>query len=202
MKRIIVGISGATGAIYGIRTLEILKEDPEVETHLILTEAAVLTIREETQWKVNEVVDLADYAYELSDVGARISSGSFHNEGMIVAPCSIKSMSMISNSINANLLIRAADVALKEKRKLILFVRETPLHAGHLRLMLNLAEIGAVIHPPVPAFYHKPQSLDDIINHTVGRALDQFGIDCRLFERWEGMSRNSIHPLEKISLKS
>ena len=202
MKRIIVGISGAAGAIYGIRTLEVLKEDPEVETHLILTDAAALTIREETQWKVNEVIALADYAYEVGDIGARISSGSFHNEGMIIAPCSIKSMSMISNSINANLLIRAADVALKEKRKLILFVRETPLHVGHLRLMLNLAEIGAVIHPPVPAFYHKPQSLDDIINHTVGRALDHFRIDCRLFERWEGMSPSRIQPLERISSKS
>jgi 4-hydroxy-3-polyprenylbenzoate decarboxylase len=192
MKRIIVGISGATGAIYGIRTLEILKEDPDVEVHLVLTDAAALTIREETDHKVKDVIALADYCYKLGDIGAPISSGSFRNEGMIIAPCSIKSMSMISNSINTNLLIRAADVALKEKRKLILFVRETPLHIGHLRLMMNLAETGAIIHPPMPAFYSKPKTLDDVINHTVGRALDQFGVDYELFKRWAGTGRSKI----------
>jgi len=196
MKRIIVGISGATGAIYGVRMLEILKEDKDVETHLVLTDAAALTIREETQWKVKDVIALADYNYQLSDIGAAISSGSFINEGMIIAPCSIKSMSMISNSINTNLLIRAADVALKEKRRLVLLVRETPLHIGHLRLLINLAETGAVINPPMPAFYNNPQSLDDIINHTVGKALDQFGVDYHLFERWAGTGRSRVKPLE------
>ena len=191
-KRIIVGISGATGAIYGIRTLEILKKYPEVEVHLVLSDAAKLTIREETEWKVEDVIALADSYYELGDIGACISSGSFQNEGMIIAPCAIKSMSMISNSINANLLIRAADVTLKEKRKLVLFVRETPLHIGHLRLMMNLAQTGAVIHPPMPAFYHKPKSIDDIVNHTVGRGLDHFGIDHHLFERWAGADRSKI----------
>lgn len=202
MKRIIVGISGATGAIYGIRILETLKKNPEIETHLIVTEAGALTIREETDWKVDNVKALADHSYEIDDIGACISSGSFHNEGMIIAPCSIKSMSMIANSINANLLIRAADVALKEKRKLILLVREAPLHAGHLRLMLHLAEMDVVIYPPVPSFYHKPQSLDDIINHIVGRGLDQLGIDGHLFERWGGTSRSKIRPVERKSSKS
>jgi 4-hydroxy-3-polyprenylbenzoate decarboxylase len=188
VKRIIVGISGATGAIYGIRTLEILREDPNVETHLVLTDAAALTIREETTWKVKDVIALADCYYEVGDIGSPISSGSFRNDGMIIAPCSIKSMSMISNSINANLLIRAADVSLKERRKLVLLVRETPLHLGHLRLMTNLAEMGAIILPPMPAFYHKPRSLDDVINHTVGRVLDHFGVEAKLLRRWEGLS--------------
>jgi len=198
MKRIIVGISGATGAIYGIRAIEILRQDPEVEVHLVVTDAGKLTIREETQWKFKDVRDLADYSYEIDDIGAPISSGSFRCEGMIIAPCAIKSMSMISNSINANLLIRAADVTLKEKRKLVLLVRETPLHLGHLRLMVNLAEIGAVIQPPMPAYYHNPQTLDDIINHTVGRVLDQFGIESNLFERWAGTSRSKIRSIEGI----
>ena len=186
-KRIIVGISGATGAIYGIRTLEILKGDNEVETHLVLTQAGEMTIRQETQWKVEDVKALADYNYEISDIGAAISSGSFINEGMIIAPCSIKSMSMISNSINTNLLIRAADVALKERRKLVLLVRETPLHSGHLRLMMDLANRGAVINPPMPAFYNRPKNLDDMVNHTVGRALGHFGLDCHIVRRWRGM---------------
>jgi len=186
VKRVIVGISGATGAIYGIRTLEVLRKDPNVETHLIVTHAAELTIHEETEWKIEDVIAMADRYYDIGDIGAAPSSGSFQNEGMIIAPCSIKSMSMISNSINSNLLIRSADVALKEKRRLLLLVRETPLHAGHLQLMMNLSRTGAVIYPPVPAFYHRPKTLDDIINHTVGRGLDHFGIDCRLFERWAG----------------
>jgi 4-hydroxy-3-polyprenylbenzoate decarboxylase len=198
VKRIIVGISGATGAIYGIRTLEILKEDPNVETHLVLTDAAALTIREETTWKVKDVIALADSYYEVGDIGAPISSGSFRNDGMIIAPCSIKSMSMISNSMNDNLLVRAADVTLKEKRKLVLLVRETPLHLGHLRLMVHLAEMGAVIHPPVPAFYHKPRRLEDIVNHTVGRVLDQFGIEANLFERWGGVDRDEVKGVGQI----
>lgn len=187
-KRIVVGISGATGAIFGIRILEVLRKDPSVEVHLVVTDAAALTIREETNWAAEDVLALADDWYDLSDIGASISSGSFRTEGMIIAPCSIKSMSMISNSINGNLLIRAADVTLKEKRKLVLMVRETPLHMGHLKLMMNLAEIGAVIQPPMPAFYTQPQGIDDIINHTVGRVLDQFGIDSKLVKRWSGIS--------------
>jgi len=190
-KRIIVGISGATGAIYGIRTLEILKKNPEVEVHLVLTDAGKLTIREETEWKVEDVIALADCCHELDNIGASISSGSFQNEGMVIMPCSIKSMSMISNSINSNILIRAADVTLKEKRKLVLVVRETPLHLGHLRLMTRLAETGAIIHPPMPAFYYGPKSLDDLVNHTVGRVIDQFGLDHELFKRWAGTVKNA-----------
>lgn len=193
-KRIVVGVSGATGAIFGIRILEVLREDSSVEVHLVVTDAAALTIREETNWAVEDVLALADEWHDLSDIGASISSGSFRTEGMIIAPCSIKSMSMISNSINGNLLIRAADVTLKEKRKLVLMVRETPLHMGHLRLMMNLAEIGAMIHPPMPAFYTKPQSIDDIINHTAGRVLDQFGIDSKLVKRWSGTSGTKAKP--------
>lgn len=190
VKRIIVGISGATGAIYGIRTLEVLKKDPEVEVHLVMSEAAVLTIEEETTWKVEDVIRLADHCHENTDIGASISSGSFQHDGMIIAPCSIKTMSMISNSINSNLMVRAADVTLKEKRRLVLLVRETPVHLGHLRLLANLAEIGVMIHLPVPAFYPKPKTLDDIINHTVGKILDAFGINLNLFKRWEGMTRS------------
>ncbi|MEW5725143.1 MAG: UbiX family flavin prenyltransferase [Thermodesulfobacteriota bacterium] len=195
MKRLVIGISGATGAIYGIRALEITREMADVETHLVITEAGALTIREETNYQVEEVKSLADRVYDNTDIGAAIASGSFRTEGMIIAPCSIKSMSMISNSINANLLIRAADVTLKEKKRLVLLVRETPLHLGHLRLMVNLAEVGATIQPPMPAFYHKPQSLEDIINHTIGRALDHFDLGHNLFKPWEGTSLSGVKPV-------
>lgn len=193
MKKIIVGISGATGSIYGIRTLEILRSIPDVETHLVLTDAAVKTIYEETEWEENNVKKLANFTYDIQDIGARIASGSFITEGMIIAPCSIKSMAMISNSINSNLLIRAADVILKEKRKLVLLVRETPFHLGHLRLLTNLAEIGACIYPPIPAFYLKPKNLDDMIRNTVGRALDMFGIQHKLYEQWNGMKKKTAN---------
>ncbi len=201
MKRIVVGISGATGAIYGIRTLEILAKDPEVEVHLVLSDAGALTIREETRWDVEEAKALADCAYDLSDIGAAIASGSFHTDGMIIAPCSIKSMSMIANSINGNLLIRAADVTLKERKKLILLVRDTPLHLGHLRLMVSLTEMGAVINPPVPAFYNRPQTIDELVDHTVGRALDQLGIGHNLFKPWTGTRGRKLKPIEGRSSK-
>jgi len=190
MKRIVIGMSGATGAIYGVRMIEVLNQVKDVETHLVMSSAAAMTINEETEYAAAEVIDMADVHHKYGDIGASISSGSFQVEGMIVAPCAIKSMSMISHSINENLLTRSADVTLKERRKLVLLVRETPLHLGHLRLMANLAEIGAIIQPPMPAFYHNPKSLDDIINHTVGRALDHFHIEHNLFERWTGMSGN------------
>jgi len=183
MKRLVVGITGATGAIYGIRLLEFLSKS-DVETHLVISDSAEKTIRMETHWTLEQVKALATVTYHMEDVGADISSGSFHAEGMVVIPCSIKSLSAIANSYNENLLIRAADVALKERRKLVLVVRETPLHRGHLSLMLNVADAGAVILPPIPAFYFLPKTLDDIINHTVGRVLDVFGIDHRLFNRW------------------
>jgi 4-hydroxy-3-polyprenylbenzoate decarboxylase len=183
MKRLVVGLTGATGAIYGIRLLEILSKS-DVETHLVISTSAEKTIRMETHWTLEQVKALATVTYNMEDVGADISSGSFHAEGMVVIPCSIKSLSAIANSYNENLLIRAADVTLKERRKLVLVVRETPLHRGHLTLMLNAADAGAVILPPIPAFYFLPKTLDDIINHTVGRALDVFNIDHSLFNRW------------------
>ncbi len=187
MKRLIVGISGATGAIYGIRLVEVLSKNPGVEIHLVISEAGAQTIQEETDFSVGDVARVCARLYEIGDIGAAISSGSFHHDGMVIAPCSIKTMSMISNSINSNLMVRAADVTLKEKRKLVLLVREAPFHLGHLRLMTNLAEMGAVIHPPVPAFYSRPRSVDDIVNHAVGRILDHFSIEHNLFERWKGL---------------
>jgi 4-hydroxy-3-polyprenylbenzoate decarboxylase len=183
MKRLVVGISGATGAIYGIRLLEFLSKS-EVETHLVVSRSAEKTIRMETSWTLEQVKALATVTYQMEDVGADISSGSFHTEGMAVIPCSIKSLSAIANSYNENLLIRAADVTLKERRKLVLVVRETPLHRGHLGLMLNVADAGGIILPPIPAFYFLPKTMDDLINHTVGRVLDVFGIDHSLFNRW------------------
>ena len=183
MKRLIVGISGATGAIYGIRLLEVLGKS-NVETHLVITEAAQKTILMETDWKVEKIKSLAKVTYDIQDIGANIASGSFESEGMVIIPCSIKSLSAIANSFNVNLLIRAADVAIKENRKLVLVVRETPLHKGHLTLMMNLADMGVIILPPIPAFYHHPKTIDDLINHTVGKVLDLFGIDHQLFQRW------------------
>ena len=183
MKRLIVGISGATGAIYGIRLLEALSKS-DVETHLVITEAAENTIRMETDWKVEDIKSLAKVAYDLNDLGGDISSGSFLSEGMVIIPCSIKSLSGIANSFNENLLIRAADVTLKERRKLVLAVRETPLHLGHIELMLQASRMGAILLPPVPAFYFHPKTIDDLINHTVGKVLDLFNMNHHLFKRW------------------
>ncbi len=199
MKRLIVGISGATGAIYGIRLLEVLGKS-NVETHLVITEAAQKTILMETDWKVEEVKSLAKVNYDIQDIGADIASGSFELQGMVIIPCSIKSLSAIANSFNVNLLIRAADVAMKEKRKLVLVVRETPLHKGHLTLMMNLADMGVIILPPIPAFYHHPKTIDDLVNHTVGKVLDLFGIDHHLFERWGSPKTKEI--LKKKGLKN
>jgi 4-hydroxy-3-polyprenylbenzoate decarboxylase len=185
MMRIAVGISGATGAIYGIRILETLYR-LGVQVHLVISDAAKKTIEMETNYTIRQVEDMATEVHDNSNVGASIASGSFMTHGMIVAPCSIKSLSAIANSFNTNLLVRAADVVLKEKKKLVLIVRETPLHLGHLRLMSNVAEIGGVILPPMPAFYNLPETIDDIINQTVGKALDQFDIKHDLFNRWHG----------------
>lgn len=184
--RIVVGISGASGAIYGVRTLQALRH-LGVETHLVLSETAGETIAYETPYTVDDVLAMADKVYPVDDVASAISSGSYRTDGMIVAPCSIKTLSGVANSYNDNLLTRAADVSLKERRKLVLVVRETPLHLGHLRLMTAVSEMGAVLLPPMPAFYHKPQNIDDIVNQTVGKVLDQFGLDASLFKRWTGM---------------
>lgn len=183
--RLIVGISGATGAIYGIRLLQALK-GCRLETHLVLTDSAKRTIDTETSYTIKEVEALADNVHDNRDIGASIASGSFKTDGMVIAPCSIKSISALANSYNNSLLVRAADVVLKEKRKLVVVVRETPLHIGHLRLLCAVAEFGGVILPPMPAFYHMPKTIDDIVNQTVGKALDQFNIEHNLFKRWEG----------------
>ncbi len=186
--RIIVGITGASGVIYGIRLLEVLR-DLKVEAHLILTEAAQKNIQIETSLTVEDVKGLAHEVHDVKDLAAPVSSGSFVTSGMVVAPCSIKTLSAIANSYNDNLLVRAADVTLKERRRLVLLVRETPLHLGHLELMARATRMGAVIMPPVPAFYHSPKSLEDIVDHTVGKVLDLFGLDAKLFRRWEGWPR-------------
>ncbi|MEW6275199.1 MAG: UbiX family flavin prenyltransferase [Bacillota bacterium] len=184
--RIIIGITGASGAIYGIRLLEVLRRQ-EIETHLIITDSAKKTISVETDYLIEQVEAIADFVYDNHDLGAPLASGSFPTDGMIIAPCSIKTVSALAHSYNDNLLVRAADVTLKEKRKIVVVPRETPLHLGHLRLLAALAELGAVIVPPVPAFYHLPKSIDDLINHTVGKILDQFGIKHQLFRRWNGI---------------
>ncbi len=186
-KRLIVAISGASGAIYGIRLLEALRQDRAVETHLILTDAARITITQETERTVSEVEALADAVHKPHNIGASIASGSFAVMGMVVVPCSIKSLSAIAHSAASDLLSRAADVQLKEGRPLVLAVRETPLHLGHLRLMVQAAEIGAVIMPPIPAFYSHPQTLDDVINGTVGRILARLDIDNDLYFEWLGL---------------
>jgi len=191
-RRLIVGISGATGAIYGVRMLEILAKFDDIETHLVMSKAGRMTIQVETPFTVKDVEALADVVHDVNNVGASISSGSFRTEGMVIAPCSMKSMGGIAHSLGGDLLVRAADVVLKERKKLVLVVRETPLHLGHLEAMASLTRMGAMIFPPVPAFYHRPKTLDDIINQTVTRILDQFDIDVKLFHRWDdkGMSRH------------
>lgn len=194
MRRLIIGLSGASGAIYGIRALEALKQVPEIETHLVLSPSAKRTIVEETDWKVSAVEALADVVHTHSDIGAAVASGSFITAGMIVAPCSIKTLSEIANSHNDNLLTRAADVCLKERRRLVLLVRETPLHLGHIELMAQACRYGALILPPVPAFYSRPQTIDDIVNHTVGKALDQFEIPHTLLKRWKEPSTAPAPP--------
>lgn len=188
MKRLIVGISGASGAIYGVRLLQVLRDVAGVETHLVMSQAARQTLSLETDLSLRDVQALADVVHDARDIAASISSGSFKTTGMVILPCSIKTLSGIVNSYTDTLVTRAADVVLKERRSLVLCVRETPLHLGHLRLMTQAAELGAVIMPPVPAFYHRPQTLDDIINQTVNRVLDQFDIDLPedLFTRWQG----------------
>jgi 4-hydroxy-3-polyprenylbenzoate decarboxylase len=184
-KRVIVAISGASGAIYGVRALEFLRTCQEIESHLVLTPAARRTIVEETTTSVKELEALASVVHDHRDIGASIASGSFRTAGMLVAPCSIKSLSAIANSYSDNLLSRAADVCLKERRPLVLMVRETPLHLGHLELMAQASRYGATILPPVPAFYSRPQSINDLVDHAVGKALDLFGIEHRLMKRWK-----------------
>jgi 4-hydroxy-3-polyprenylbenzoate decarboxylase len=193
-QRLIVAITGASGATYGIRLLEALARDPALETHLVLTQAARMTIAAETDYTVKQVEALASVVHPVANVGAAIASGSFHTLGMIVAPCSIKTLSAIANGYSADLVARAADVQLKEGRPVLLMVRETPLHAGHLRLMSQAAANGAILMPPVPAFYTRPKSVDDIVNTTVGRALARLGIHNELCTEWLGLGREPTPP--------
>ncbi|MAF33904.1 MAG: UbiX family flavin prenyltransferase [Desulfobacterales bacterium] len=184
-NRIVIGITGASGVTYGVRMLRLL-EDTNYETHLIISEAGMLNIEIETGYKAEKVAAMADYTYNHVNVSASLASGSFLTEGMVVVPCTIKTLSGIANSYTENLLVRAADVTLKEKRKLVLVVRETPLHKGHLRLMTMAADMGAHILPPIPSFYHMPKTIDDIIDQTIGKIFDYIGIEHELFRRWNG----------------
>ena len=183
-KRLIIGISGASGVIYGIRLLELLR-DTDIETHLVMSKSAEITVAHETSSKVADIKAMADVCYRNDDIAAAVASGSYKTNGMIVAPCSIRTLSEIVSGVTSSLLTRAADVVLKENRRLVLMVRETPLHLGHLRSMAAAAEMGAVVSPPVPAFYAKPESLADMIDHTLGRVLDQFDIDVSTVRRWK-----------------
>lgn len=187
--RLIIGISGSSGVIYGIRLLQVLKEQVDVETHLVMSPTAKMNIPIETDMEVKEVEALADVVYKFNDVAATISSGSFKTDGMIIAPCSMKTLSSIVNSFADNLLARAADVVLKEDRRMVLMPRETPLHVGHCRLLYEAAKMGIQIAPPMPAFYNRPESIDDLINHSVGRVLDLFSIDSGVVKRWAGTKK-------------
>jgi 4-hydroxy-3-polyprenylbenzoate decarboxylase len=190
-RRLVVGITGASGVIYGIRLLEVLREVEEVSTHLVVSSAARQTIALETDWAIRDVEGLADEVHPIGQIAASISSGSFATAGMVVIPCSMKTLSGITYSVSDNLLLRAADVVLKERRRLVLVTRETPLHLGHLRAMVQVTEMGAVVMPAMPAFYHRPQTLDDVINQTVNRVLDVLDVHlpADLFERWRGPDR-------------
>ncbi len=182
-QRLILGISGASGVIYGIRMLQILQEKP-IETHLVISKSAEITIAYETVWKAARVKELADVVYPAADIGAAISSGSFKTMGMVIAPCSVRSMGEIASGVTSSLLSRAADVVLKERRRLVLMLRETPFHAGHIRQMQTVTEMGAIVAPPVPAFYARPKSIEEMVDQTIGRTLDLFDIDIGVTKRW------------------
>ena len=188
MKRIVVGITGASGSIYGIRLLEAI--EGKVESHLIISQAAKDIITIETSYNVGDVMKLASYVHNINNLTSPISSGSFQTDGMVIIPCSMKSLSAVANSYADSLLIRAADVTLKERRTLILAVRETPFHLGHLELMTKVVHMGGIIFPPIPAFYHKPETIDDIIHYSIGKILDVLGIEHTLFKRWEGIDKD------------
>lgn len=188
--KIIVGMSGASGVIYGVRLLEVLRDVAEVETHLVMSDAAKLNIAVETDLETQDVISLADYSYSNKDIGASIASGSFKTDGMVVAPCAIKTLSAIANSYSDSLIVRAADVVLKECRRLVLVPRESPLHVGHCELMMKACQLGAVMAPPMPAHYILPKTVDDLVNHHVGRILDLFDLDPGLVQRWHGVNKS------------
>lgn len=195
--RLIIGMSGASGLIYGIRLLEVLRDLPEIETHLVMSSTAKMNAVIETEYSVKDIEALADEVHSDRDVAATISSGSFATAGMIIAPCSMKTLSGVVNSYADNLLVRAADVVLKEQRRLVLMARETPLHVGHCKLMYEAAQLGAIIAPPMPAFYNAPKTLDDIINHSVGRVLDLFDLDSGIVKRWAGNNKKAQQATEE-----
>jgi 4-hydroxy-3-polyprenylbenzoate decarboxylase len=186
VKRFIVAITGASGAIYGVRALEALRAIPEVQSHLVLSPSAARTLREETSFSLDDVRGLADVVHQPKDIGASIASGSFRTEGMMIAPCSVKTLSAIAHSYADGLVARAADVCLKERRRVVLLFRETPLHAGHIELMAQATRLGAIVMPPVPSFYNHPASIDEMVSQTVGRMLDLFGLESALVTRWTG----------------
>ncbi len=196
-QRLIVGLSGASGVVYGLRLLETLRQLP-VESHLVVSKAAELTLAYETDRKLAEVQALADVCHPVADVGAAIASGSFRTLGMVIAPCSVKCMAEIATGVTSTLLTRAADVVLKERRPLVLMVRETPLHSGHLRNLLALSEMGAVIAPPVPAFYANPETIDDLVDQSVGRVLDHFGLDSGKVRRWGEPAADGARPVRAL----
>jgi flavin prenyltransferase len=198
MKRLIVAITGASGALYGIRALEMLRAVTDVESHLIMTSSANRTILHETTYKPEDVRALADRVYSPRDIGAAVSSGSFVTAGMLVAPCSVKTLSGIAHCYNENLVVRAADVCLKERRRVVLMLRETPLHAGHIELMAQATRSGAIIMPPVPAFYSLPTTIDDIVAQTVARGLELFDIEVAGIKRWDGLGANPTPPPEEL----
>ena len=190
-RRIIVAITGATGVAYGVRLLQVLREIPEIETHLMISDAGVLNLHQELDVRRKEVDALADVTHNVRDVGASIASGSFQSDGMIVAPCSMKTLASVANGLSDNLIARAADVVLKERRRLVLMVRETPFNLAHLRNMTSVTEMGGIIFPPLPGFYHRPQSINEMIDHTIGRVLDLYGIAHTLMPRWNGLKADS-----------
>jgi len=186
--RLIIGISGSTGAIYGVRLLEVLHGISNIEVHLVMSEGARTTISYETEYRLEDIIKWAHTVHDPGNVAASIASGTFITAGMIIAPCSMKTLSSIANSYNDNLMTRAADVCLKERRRLVLLVRETPLHLGHLRLMTAVTEAGGIILPPIPGFYQKPKTMLDLVDHSLGKALDMFGVDHQLYPRWQGLA--------------
>ncbi len=199
-KRLVIGITGATGVLYGIRLLEVLHE-VDVETHLILSESAKKNILIETDYTLDYVESLSSICHESTNIGASIASGSFKTDGMVIVPCTIKTLSGIAHSYNENLIARAADVALKERRRLVLVVRETPLHTGHLKLMYDVSSLGGIILPPVPAFYHRPETIRDLVDHIAGKILDLFDIEHCLYRRWDGVEENRIASVHGLTCK-
>ena len=195
VRKLVIGISGASGAIYGIRLLELLQQDPDVQTHLVMSSSAKRTIVLETNWSIAKVEALADEVHSSKDIAANISSGSYRTDGMVIAPCTMKTLSGVVHSHTDNLLTRAADVVLKEGRKLVLMPREVPLHAGHCKLLHEAALMGIHIAPPMPAFYNQPKTIDDLINHSLGRVLDLFGMELGIVERWAGAQNQNVSSL-------